>query len=166
VLGTIVSVLASGLVIGWLARWAVPGPDPMPLWLTFLFGLAGSLVGGGIAYLLLGASSKVSKGDYFVIVLGEIFVAMLLIVLYRRFVQGRPITGPEARKLPTRGVGIARLRHRLRVMGIDPDAPGLGRPSQASKSELLRQVDELHDQGALTDEEYVERRREILRRDS
>ena len=38
--------------------------------------------------------------------------------------QGRPITGPEARKLPTRGFGIARLRQRLRSVGIDPDSIG------------------------------------------
>ena len=163
-LGTVLTILVSGLVIGWLARWGVPGPDPMPLWLTFLFGVGGSLVGGGLAYGLLGGGKNVSSADYFTIVLAEILAAMLLIILYRRFVQGRPITGPEAKRLPTKGVGIARFRERLRRMGIDPDAAAPGPPS-ATKADQLRQVDELHDQGVLSDEEYVEKRREILRRD-
>ena len=164
-LGTVLSILASGHEIGWLARWGVPGPDPMPRWLTFLFGLGGSLVGGGLAYGLLGGGKNISSADYFTIVLAEILAAMLLIILYRRLVQGRPITGPDAKKLPTRGIGIARFRERLRRMGIDPDTAGATTP-QGTKGELLQRLDELHDQGVLTDEEYVEKRREILRRDA
>ena len=46
-----ISAVAFGFVIGSLARWAVPGPDPMPAWLTIFIGLTGSLVGGGIVAL-------------------------------------------------------------------------------------------------------------------
>ena len=112
-LGAVVSIVASGLLIGWLARWGVPGPDPMPLWLTFLFGLGGSMVGGVTAALALGGTKDVSSSDYFTIVLAEILAAMLLIILYRRFVQGRPITGPEAHKQPTRGIGVGRCNQRF-----------------------------------------------------
>ena len=38
----IVSFLLSGFVIGLLARWAVPGPDPMPVWMTILIGVLGA----------------------------------------------------------------------------------------------------------------------------
>ena len=41
------SAVVLGFAIGGLARWAVPGPDPMPAWLTIFIGLTGSLVGGG-----------------------------------------------------------------------------------------------------------------------
>ena len=36
----------SGLIVGALARLALPGPDPMSIWMTILIGLAGSFIGG------------------------------------------------------------------------------------------------------------------------
>jgi uncharacterized membrane protein YeaQ/YmgE (transglycosylase-associated protein family) len=89
-LETILSLLVTGLIVGALARLAVPGPDPMPIWLTILFGLAGSFLGGGIGFAM---------GGFWGALLGSVVVATLLIVLYRRFLQRRPITGPRA-KLP------------------------------------------------------------------
>jgi uncharacterized membrane protein YeaQ/YmgE (transglycosylase-associated protein family) len=91
-LGAIVSLLLSGLIIGALARFALPGKDPMPWWATILLGIAGSVV-GGIAAAALGARSD-DTGTYFV---AALLGAMLLLYLYRRFVQKRPLTGPEAR---------------------------------------------------------------------
>ena len=86
-------MLLTGFVVGGLARFAIPGPDPMPMWMTILFGLAGAFLGGGIGYSL-GAE----PGAF----LGAVVAASLLIVGYRRFVQRRPITGPEARRPPWR----------------------------------------------------------------
>ena len=86
----IISLIISGLVIGGLGRLAVPGPDPMPIWLTIVIGIVGSVVGGMIAY----AFTR-SVGLYF---LCEVGVASLLVIGYRKFVQGRPITGPGARR--------------------------------------------------------------------
>ncbi len=149
-LGAIVSILLSGFVIGALARWGVPGPDPMPWWLTVLFGIAGSVLGGGITAAALGANDNVSSADYFTILLSSILAAMVLIILYRRFVQRRPITGPEAHKPPSRGIGITTLRSRREL-------------SAETKAALLRHLDELHDKGVLSDEEYVEKRRKVLR---
>jgi uncharacterized membrane protein YeaQ/YmgE (transglycosylase-associated protein family) len=80
----------NGLVIGALARVAVPGPDPMPLWATILFGLAGAFLGG---------TAGLALGGWVGAILLSVVVAALLIVAYRRFVQKRPITGPRA-KLP------------------------------------------------------------------
>ena len=42
----------SGLLIGALARLALPGPDPMSWPATLVYGLVGSLVGGLISRLL------------------------------------------------------------------------------------------------------------------
>ena len=74
-----------GFVVGGLARFALPGPDPMPWYATIGLGIAGMLVGGFIARLLIGTG-----GGILFAVLG----AVLLLYLYRRFVQGRGLTGP------------------------------------------------------------------------
>jgi uncharacterized membrane protein YeaQ/YmgE (transglycosylase-associated protein family) len=44
----------SGLIVGALARLALPGPDPMGIGMTILIGLAGSVIGGLIMWLLVG----------------------------------------------------------------------------------------------------------------
>jgi uncharacterized membrane protein YeaQ/YmgE (transglycosylase-associated protein family) len=84
----LVALALTGLVIGALARLAVPGPDPMPWWGTILLGVAGMFLGGLISVTFLDSA-------YSLIV--AIVVAALLLIAYRRFVQKRPLTGPEAR---------------------------------------------------------------------
>ena len=44
----------SGLVVGALARLALPGPDPMGIGMTILIGIAGTFIGGLIMALLFG----------------------------------------------------------------------------------------------------------------
>jgi uncharacterized membrane protein YeaQ/YmgE (transglycosylase-associated protein family) len=73
-----------GFVVGALARFALPGRDPMPWYGTIALGLGGSLVGGVIAHLLLGAA-----GGFLFAFIG----AVLLLYLYRRFAQHRGFTG-------------------------------------------------------------------------
>ena len=85
-LGDIVYIVLVGLVIGALGRLAVPGRDPMPVWLTILVGLAGAFVGGAIA-----VSLGFGGGGIFVI---SVLVATLIVIAYRRLVLKRPITGP------------------------------------------------------------------------
>jgi len=97
VLGAIVSLLLSGLIIGLLARFAVPGKDPLKLWQTILLGIAGSLLGGFLAALLgvLDGDDTISPGEAgasFVFALGG---AIVLLILYRKLVQKRPLTGPN-----------------------------------------------------------------------
>jgi uncharacterized membrane protein YeaQ/YmgE (transglycosylase-associated protein family) len=80
----------SGLIVGALARLAVPGPDPMSIWRTIALGILGSIVGTVIGRLLgFGAGS----------VLFSIVGAVLLLIAYRRFFQRRGITGPGARRV-------------------------------------------------------------------
>jgi uncharacterized membrane protein YeaQ/YmgE (transglycosylase-associated protein family) len=50
----IVILALSGLVIGALARLALPGPDPMGIGMTILIGLAGAFIGGLVMALLFG----------------------------------------------------------------------------------------------------------------
>jgi uncharacterized membrane protein YeaQ/YmgE (transglycosylase-associated protein family) len=98
-LGAIIQILISGFVIGALARFAVPGPDPMPIWLTIVIGIVGSFIGGGIAGAIFGAEQD--SGSVFAILIGSILASTLLVIGYRRFVQHRPITGPDAYKRPS-----------------------------------------------------------------
>jgi uncharacterized membrane protein YeaQ/YmgE (transglycosylase-associated protein family) len=88
-LGDVVAILLSGFVIGALARLAVPGPDPMPIWVTILLGIVGSIVGGsaalGLGLGLWGVSAL------------SVLAATLIVIGYRRLVQKRPITGPGSR---------------------------------------------------------------------
>ena len=43
--GFVAAVILSAFITGGLARFALPGPDPMPIWLTIGIGLVGSIVG-------------------------------------------------------------------------------------------------------------------------
>ena len=90
-LGFIVYLAVFGLVVGALARLALPGPDPMGILATIGLGLAGAFIGGVVAHLLIGTAGGV---------VFSILGAILLLYLYRRFVQHRPRTGPGARRGP------------------------------------------------------------------
>ena len=48
----LIVIALTGLVVGALARLALPGKDPMTLLQTMLLGIAGSLVAGLITYAL------------------------------------------------------------------------------------------------------------------
>ena len=84
-------VVLGGLIVGALARLAVPGPDPMSIWRTIALGILGSLLGSLIAALV----GMGNGGGLIFALIG----AVLLLVLYRRVVQKRGITGPSARRL-------------------------------------------------------------------
>jgi uncharacterized membrane protein YeaQ/YmgE (transglycosylase-associated protein family) len=174
VLVTALTAIMTGFVIGSAARFAVPGPDPMPFWLTVLIGLCGSAIGTAIGAALFGARHTYdSPGRSFVTLLLAIGFATALVALYRIFVQKRPLTGPDARRFPRRGIGIARMRKRLRMLGIDPDrvhtVGGDVRPQpprEQTHEEVVDQLEklrDLRDHGTITEEEY-ERARERLRR--
>ena len=172
-MGSLLSVAFSGLLIGALARLALPGPDPMPLWFTVLVGLIGALAGGGIAAALYGPRHTFDQSNHaFVTLLLEVGAAILILALYRRFVQKRPVFGPGAQSFPSRGLGIERMRARLKQLGIDPDrltGSTKGRkPSRDSSNaedvaDKLEKLREQRDNGSITVEEY-EQARERLRR--
>jgi uncharacterized membrane protein YeaQ/YmgE (transglycosylase-associated protein family) len=88
-LGDVVVIVLTGLAIGALGRLAVPGRDPMPIWLTIVIGLAGS-IGGGVIAIALGFG----LGGIFVV---SVLVATLIVIVYRRIFHGRTVTGPRSR---------------------------------------------------------------------
>ncbi len=48
----LILLAVGGLIIGALARLALPGPDPMSIWQTILVGLAGAFLAGIVMWLL------------------------------------------------------------------------------------------------------------------
>ena len=122
----LVGVVVAGLVVGALARLALPGPDPLPIWATILVGIAGGLVGGGVGLQVAGTAGGL---------LFSVVAATVLLLAYRRLVQKRPLTGPGARRVPGRAS----------VDGRDDDE------GPAARLERLR---ELRDAGVITEEEY------------
>jgi uncharacterized membrane protein YeaQ/YmgE (transglycosylase-associated protein family) len=103
VLGALLGILVSALIIGAIARFAVPGPDPLPIWQTILLGFAGSLVGGLVAGLLgyVDNDDLVDPSEATATFLFSLGGAVALLIAYRRFVQGRGITGPDAQNPPS-----------------------------------------------------------------
>jgi uncharacterized membrane protein YeaQ/YmgE (transglycosylase-associated protein family) len=91
VLAFVLLVVLSGLVVGALARLAVPGPDPMSIWLTIALGIVGSFLGG----LIAGLVGVDAGGGVFLLAFAG---AVVLLIAYRRVFQGRGITGPSARR--------------------------------------------------------------------
>jgi uncharacterized membrane protein YeaQ/YmgE (transglycosylase-associated protein family) len=75
-----------GLVIGALARLALPGRDPMSIPMTILVGIAGSFLGGLVTYAITGGRSG---GGFFVS-----FVFAVLIVYFIRRSRGGGLTDP------------------------------------------------------------------------
>ena len=147
-LGAIILVMFFGFITGGLARLAVPGPDPMPVWLTVAIGLVGSAAGGAIAIGIWGRGTQA-------IGLLSFLGAVLLVVAYRRFVQKRPLTGPEALKFPERGIGIDKFnerRNKMEDLMRQGQVRGLHAESPADSN--LRKLSDLHEAGILTDEEY------------
>jgi uncharacterized membrane protein YeaQ/YmgE (transglycosylase-associated protein family) len=177
---SVISVIVTAFITGALARFAVPGPDPMPAWLTILIGLVGTLIGAGIVFAVAG-------GDPAWIGIAGFFCSIALVLAYRRFVQKRAIWGPDAYRFPQRGVGVDNYRERLQRAGIDPDTIGTeiaaaltrrgapatdAAPASAATGDdptenpahYLRLLDELHDNGVLDTDEYQTARTRLLER--
>ena len=159
-LGAVLALMLAGFVTGGLARLAVPGPDPMPVWLTMAIGLVGSWGGGAIAAAIWGWDSTGAVSLF------GFLTAIGLVVAYRRFVQGRPVTGPDAMKFPERGIGIDRFRDRRQKLEHTLRQRQHATQTQTydDVTEQIAKLAELRDQGALTNEEFEAKKAELLSR--
>ena len=145
--GIVLAILVSGFLTGALARLAIPGPDPMPIWLTIAIGLTGSIAGAVVG-------EAISNSNAYVISFLSFGVAMALVAAYRKYVQRRPVFGPGALAFPERGWGVDQTRERLQKLGLDPNAlrPDPRKLEDARLEAMLR---ELHRAGVLNDEELT-----------
>ena len=182
--GQIIAVIVTAFFTGALARFAVPGPDPMPWWLTVLIGLVGTLIAWGVIV-------AIADGDPAWVGITGFLISIGLVLAYRRFVQKRALWGPDAYRFPQRGVGVEQYRERLQRAGIDPEAIGeqmaiaLGQRQAAQRGETvappagpradaddptenpahyLQLLEELHDTRVLSDDEYTDARTRLLER--
>jgi hypothetical protein len=152
------------------------------MWLTIAIGLGGSMIGWGIVVAAVGPDASW-------VGIASFLAATALVVAYRRFVQRRPLWGPDAYRFPERGVGVQEYRDRLERAGIDPDRigmqfgpvpredgaerPGAGPRSAAipeagdpteNPAHYLGLLEELHDAGVLAREEYDGAKARLLER--
>ena len=88
VLGTIIGALVAGIIIGPLARLALPGKQNISLGMTILLGFIGALV-GGFLYEALGGTE--TSGIDWIRLLIQVGVAAVAVVIYLNM-QGRRAT--------------------------------------------------------------------------
>jgi membrane protein implicated in regulation of membrane protease activity len=102
----------------------------MPIWFTIAIGVAGSIAAGIIGQILFDEPG----GGYLVALLA----AIVIVIAYRRFVQRRGITGPDAKRMPARGIGV--------------------------RQELEEKLRDLRDAGLLNEEEFEVKRAQLRSR--
>jgi uncharacterized membrane protein YeaQ/YmgE (transglycosylase-associated protein family) len=180
---TVIAYMVTAFIVGAFARWAVPGPDPMPAWLTIAIGIGGSAIGYGIVLGTAGRHALSWAG------IASFVAAVGLVLAYRHFVQKRPLWGKDAYRFPERGFGVEAYRDRLKRAGIDPDKigtrqfggmasmqspqqppvavagahSGAGDPTE-NPAYYLGLLEALHDSGVLDDDEYTSARLRLLER--
>ena len=87
-IGYIIALCFTGLVVGALARLALPGRDPMSIFQTMLVGIAGSLIAG----LVYAALFHRSGGGF----LASVLFSMVIVYMIRR-ARGGSLTQPDGR---------------------------------------------------------------------
>ncbi len=81
----ILAWLLFGLIVGAIAKFLMPGPDPGGWIVTILLGIAGSFVGGFLASVLLGRQEQAAGW------IGSIIGAIVLLFIYRLIVGRRTV---------------------------------------------------------------------------
>jgi uncharacterized membrane protein YeaQ/YmgE (transglycosylase-associated protein family) len=79
-LGAIVAIVVIGLIAGAIARFLVPGPDPMGWIGTIVLGIIGSFVGGFLANLIFGGTATISPAG----LVGSIIGAIIVLLVWRQ----------------------------------------------------------------------------------
>jgi uncharacterized membrane protein YeaQ/YmgE (transglycosylase-associated protein family) len=84
VIGIIIFLLF-GLIVGFVARALMPGPQKMGVIGTMLIGVAGSVVGGFFGNLLAGrALLQLSTAGFFGSLIGALLILLVLSPTFRR----------------------------------------------------------------------------------
>jgi uncharacterized membrane protein YeaQ/YmgE (transglycosylase-associated protein family) len=75
------SMALLGLIVGGLARFALPGPPRLSLWWTSALGVAGTVLGGLIGKALFGSPG---------LPLLAVLTSMAILTIHRRIERHRP----------------------------------------------------------------------------
>lgn len=169
---SILMVLLAAFAVGGVARFAVPGPDPMPVWATIaiggvgaflgfaLLGAAGALLGGGeeaAAQPAPGTEEEVAAAAVLTAFVVAVLGATILLILYRKLIQKRPLTGPEAQRMPLRPRGLRRIvTRRPHRFHEETAKPGDSPAEQLEKLVLLR------DAGKISLDEFEARKAALV----
>lgn len=84
-IGSIIVYIIAGAIIGALARLLVPGRQSMGLLLTIVLGIVAAVVGGILWEAIFPSNEGVAW-------IGSIIVAVVLVLLYVKVVEGRTRT--------------------------------------------------------------------------
>jgi uncharacterized membrane protein YeaQ/YmgE (transglycosylase-associated protein family) len=68
-LAYLIVIALAGLLVGAMARLALPGKDPLTLGQTMLVGIAGALLSGLVSYAIFGAAPGLPLAVIFAIVI-------------------------------------------------------------------------------------------------
>lgn len=77
----LIGFLILGLVAGFIARWIMPGSQPMGWLQTMVLGVVGSFVGGTLAALIFGGNLELSAAG----LLGSIIGAFIVLWAMQRW---------------------------------------------------------------------------------
>jgi uncharacterized membrane protein YeaQ/YmgE (transglycosylase-associated protein family) len=91
VIAYLIGLAIFGLIIGALARLALPGRDPMSIWMTMGIGVASVFISGLIYYVISGGRAR--GGGFF-----ASFVVAFGIVYFIRRRRGGDLTHPDSRR--------------------------------------------------------------------
>ncbi|MDQ3643851.1 MAG: GlsB/YeaQ/YmgE family stress response membrane protein [Actinomycetota bacterium] len=89
-LGFILGLIIIGLIAGALARFLVPGRDPMGIGATILLGIVGSFVGGFLADVLF-RDDATDRGIGPVGIIGSVIGAIIVLLIYRAVTSRRGV---------------------------------------------------------------------------
>ncbi len=89
-IGFILGLIVIGLIAGALARFLVPGRDPMGIGATIVLGIVGSFVGGFLADVLFrgdGADRGLSPAG----IIGSVIGAIIVLLIYNAVTNRRGV---------------------------------------------------------------------------
>lgn len=82
---SIIGWIIMGLIVGAIARFVVPGPDPMGIFATIAVGIAGAFLGGFLGSLFSDNGASFEPAGW----IGAFIGALILVVAIRKF-SARP----------------------------------------------------------------------------
>ena len=82
-LTTLIGTAIVGLIVGGIAKWLAPGPNPSGCLITILIGIAGSFIARFLGGALFGWYDDGSAPGWIMSILG----AMLLLWIYRKLAE-------------------------------------------------------------------------------